>query len=232
MRLAASAVTLLLARPTPRVTRLRAFGASLPEEIVDIHAAFYEPNERERAKGAPPKPTLGELKPLYSTLRKVYGSDALAVQAAQQNPQIINPLYTRPAVATASKAALVTALGSEQAAIEVMLQNPAVLQCGESLADQPADEIRRFAAIRSFADSVPPAVSLAALALFLLAGIAAIALKDAADETTQQALAALRPVIGLAGASIFLATVAGLAGAQRDLKNAERRSKGRAKDGD
>ena len=76
-------------------------------------------------------------------LKAAYGSEALALQAVQQNPTILNPAYTSPpGLVGRSKAALVEVLG-EEGALEVMLQNPAVLQCGESLREQPAGQIRR-----------------------------------------------------------------------------------------
>ena len=76
-------------------------------------------------------------------LKAAYGSEARALQAVQQNPTILNPAYTSPpGLVSRSKAALVEVLG-EEGALEVMLQNPAVLQCGESLREQPAGQIRR-----------------------------------------------------------------------------------------
>ena len=65
------------------------------------------------------------------------------LQAVQQNPTILNPAYTSPpGLVSRSKAALVEVLG-EEGALEVMLLNPAVLQCGETLREQPAGQIRR-----------------------------------------------------------------------------------------
>ena len=61
-------------------------------------------------------------------------------------------------------------------ALGVMLQNPAVLQCGASLATQPASQIKRFAAFRSAIDKSPTGApvavlgTLAALLLFVGAG--------------------------------------------------------------
>ena len=74
-------------------------------------------------------------------LKAAYGSEASALQAVQQNPTILNPAYTSPpGVVSRSKAALVEVLG-ESGALEVMLKNPAVLQCGPSLESLGAIEI-------------------------------------------------------------------------------------------
>ena len=51
-----------------------------------------------------------------------------------------------------------------------MLKNPAVLQCGETLRAQPADQIKRFASIRAGLDSLPtnaPTVALSVLTLLI-----------------------------------------------------------------
>ena len=81
-------------------------------------------------------------------LKAAYGSEASALQAVQQNPTILNPAYTSPpGVVSRSKAALVEVLG-EAGALEVMLKNPAVLQCGSALAGAQASEIKGFATLR------------------------------------------------------------------------------------
>ena len=60
----------------------------------------------------------------------------------RDNPQIINPSYTvlPPKPLAGSKSCLVEIM-SEEEAIEVMLKNLAVLQCGLSLRSTQADEI-------------------------------------------------------------------------------------------
>jgi len=199
----------------------------LPQEVVALHASFYNPNEREKSKGAPERPPLSSVAPLWTQLVKAYGDEDLALRAAQQNPTVLNALYTSPpSLIASSKRALVTAMGSEADAVDVMCKNPAVLQCGASLASQPADEIRRFAAVRSLLDNVPPQASLLALGSLLTAGLLNIALKDSSSVAVQDLLGYVRPAVGAVGASIFLATVLNAARAQRDLRGAERQAKG------
>ena len=111
-----------------------------------------------------------DLDTLWKVLKDAYGSEANALQAVVRNPTILNPAYTSPpSVVKRSKAALVDVLGKE-GALEVMLKNPAVLQCGETLRAQPADQIKRFASIRAGLDSLPtnaPTVALSVLTLLI-----------------------------------------------------------------
>ena len=199
------------------------FGSrSLPPEVVEIYDGFYEASERERAKGAPAKPPISQVAPLWTALVKAYGTEELALKAARQNGQIINPLYTSSAsLITDSKAGLVIAMGSEEDALEIMLKNPAILQCGMGIRTQPADEIRRFAIARALFDSVPPQASLAALSVTILAALANIALKDSDVASVQQTLTVLRPAVGAIGAAIFLATVGNAGRSQRDMMKAQ-----------
>lgn len=119
-----------------------------------------------------------DLDALWKVVKAAYGSEATALQAVAQNPTILNPLYTAPpAVVTRSKAALVEVMGKE-AALEVMLQNPAVLQCGASLRSQPAGQIQSFASFRGAVDMLPDQAPIAFLSTFLLLVPFAIAGKN------------------------------------------------------
>ena len=62
-------------------------------------------------------------------------------QAVLENPQILNPSYSFCNTMLASKDVLFTMLGKEDA-LDVMLKNPAVLQCGPSLDTLGPDEIK------------------------------------------------------------------------------------------
>ena len=211
------AAALLLASATPRsAPPLALFGASkLPQAVVAIHDGFYEASEKERARGAPSKPPLSTVAQLWTALVKAYGSEELALRAARQNSQILNPLYTESAtLITDSKACLVKAMGSEEDALKVMMMNPAVLQCGRLLASQPPDEIKRFAVVRSLFDAVPPQASLAALSLTLASVLVSIAFKDSDAESALQLLGVLKPAVGTIGAGIFLLTAANAARSQ------------------
>lgn len=195
MRLLDSLTAPLLLSAPARIGKATLFfgSSSLPADIVELHSRFYEPTERERSKGAPARPSIEAVGPLWVAMQKAYGSDALALRAAKQNPQMINPLYTRPSTIADSKAALLVSLESEEEALTVMLQNPAVLTCGASLATSAADEIKRFAAARAFFDSIPPPASLGALVLLLLAGLAEVGFKDSESALMQQGLSAVKP---------------------------------------
>ena len=109
--------------------------ASLPPAALEVSNRFkkrYEPKQ---------------LDPLWRALRQCYGSEELALQAVSENPQILNPSYSRPERIQASKACLVEIMG-EADTLEVMLKNPAVLQCGSALAGAQATEIKGFATLR------------------------------------------------------------------------------------
>eukprot|EP00908_Phaeocystis_cordata_P027359 Transcript_9914.p2 GENE.Transcript_9914~~Transcript_9914.p2 ORF type:complete len:368 (-),score=94.44 Transcript_9914:105-1136(-) len=108
---------------------------------------------------------------LWKAVKTAYGTEADALSAVRANPQILNPAYTSPpGLVGRSKAALVAVLG-EKEALEVMLKNPAVLQCGNSLREQPPAQLRSFANARSAVDRLPagaPAALLGTLSLLLL----------------------------------------------------------------
>jgi len=109
--------------------------ASLPPAALEVSNRFkkrYEPKQ---------------LDPIWRALRQCYGSEELALQAVSENPQILNPSYSRPERIQASKACLVEIMG-EADTLEVMLKNPAVLQCGSALAGAQASEIKGFATLR------------------------------------------------------------------------------------
>ena len=138
-----------------------------------------------------------EVAALWIALVAAYGSDTLALQACRQNPQVVNPLYTSPpGLIGRSKAALVEVMGSHEKAIEVMLKNPAVLQCGVALMKSDAAEIEGFANIRGVLDSLPKETPTVALAL-LLASFAASVVDPAAAST-------VKPFLGAFGGGSFL----------------------------
>jgi hypothetical protein len=143
---------------------------ALPPEVVAAYEQRF--GELGAAPAALPKsqvvPVVSErdVVTLWQTLVRAYGGQDLALRAVVANPSVVNPLYTKsPELVRASKQALVEVMGSEAAAIEVMLLNPAVLQCGDGLRLQPAGQIRSFAGFRAVVDRVPPSVSRAVLTL-------------------------------------------------------------------
>ena len=136
---------------------------ALPPEVVAAYERRF--GELGAAPAALPKGQVApivterEVVTLWQTLVRAFGSQDLALRAVVANPSVVNPLYTKtPELVRASKQALVEVMGSEAEAIEVMLLNPAVLQCGDGLRLQPAGQIRSFAGFRAVVDRVPPSV--------------------------------------------------------------------------
>ena len=131
-----------------------------------------------------------DVEALWRELKAAYRSEALALQAVNQNPTILNPGYTAPpSVVGRSASALVKVLGKDEA-LEVMLKNPAVLQCGASLSKQPPDQIKSFASFRQAVDLLPdegPTYFLGLFGLLLAVAVAGKngALPEAADGLVQ-----------------------------------------------
>ena len=136
---------------------------ALPPEVVAAYERRF--GELGAAPAALPKGQVApvvterEVVTLWQTLVRAFGNQDLALRAVVANPSVVNPLYTKtPELVRASKQALVEVMGSEAEAIEVMLLNPSVLQCGDGLRLQPAGQIRSFAGFRAVVDRVPPSV--------------------------------------------------------------------------
>ena len=77
---------------------------------------------------------------------------------------MLNPSYSFTNTLLASRDVLVNMMGKEEA-LEVMLLNPAVLQCGPSLDTLGPDEIKGFANIRALGKKIPDNVVGPAIAL-------------------------------------------------------------------
>lgn len=185
---------------------------ALPPEVVAAYEQRF--GELGAAPAALPKgqvvPVVSErdVVTLWQTLVRAYGGQDLALRAVVANPSVVNPLYTKsPELVRASKQALVEVMGSEAAAIEVMLLNPAVLQCGDGLRLQPAGQIRSFAGFRAVVDRVPPSVSRAVLVFFVGVGSLNFVFVRSDDPVVQQLAATVKPVLGAVCASLFLAAI-------------------------
>ena len=198
---------LIAATAALRLPKLPGFGrggggsATLPPAVQTAIDARYVSNPTTPLDPA-------EISALWRTAVECYGSEEDATRAVEQNPFLIHPLYTAsPDIMRESKAALLEVLTPEEA-LDVMLQNPAVLQCGESLSRQPASEIKRFAALRSALDKVPPSVSRGSLVGVLALTALAIASKNpnaSFDPAATAAIDVARPVVGAIGAVVFAA---------------------------
>ena len=107
---------------------------------------------------------------LWEKLKRLYKSEDAALQAVRQNSQVLMPIYVTPELLQESYDGLLSAMGSEADALDIMSQNPAVLTCGAAIATETPDEIRKFAKIRKVLDSIPPEgiVAFGAIAIALI----------------------------------------------------------------
>jgi len=97
--------------------------------------------------------TRKELDQLWGAMMACYGDEAKAKEAAFDNPQIVNPSYSFTNTMLDSRDVLLDMMDPEEA-LEVMVLNPAVLQCGPSLDTLGPDEIKGFANIRSISNKI------------------------------------------------------------------------------
>ena len=201
--------------------------AKLPASVVEIWDGRFVPfGTQMTGKGSENIKVVEErdVEALWKTMKQVYGNEDNALRGARQNPTIIHPLYTNADTVKSSKAALDEVFADEPNAkaevLEVMLMNPAVLQCGQSLKIQPASEIKRFASGRQLLDNVPKEASLGLLGFVLLTGIINVILKDSTDPAMIDLLAVTKPVLGGVGAFFFLGAIGAAAKASADKAKA------------
>jgi len=176
-------------------------GRKLPAEVLQITKLKAEGGKFR--KEYPMK----ELEVLWGALFSCYGSEALATQAVKENWQIINPSYSFPNTLIASRDTLFEMMGKEEA-IEVMLLNPAVLQCGPSLDTLGPDEIKGFANIRAIGKKIPEDVVVPAIVLLIaLVCYPAIAIRvegvSSAVESTSAATNVVKAICGVLFAVII-----------------------------
>lgn len=143
-----------------------------------------------------------EINALWAAVRRCYGDEALAIEAVRRQPYLLNPSYTwPPPLLSRSKAALVDVLGSEEETLEVMMRNPAVLQCGApGILELGSGEIKLFANLRFYGSQVPPKVAAASGLGF--GGLVFLSIFGAAMDVESQAkleplLAIAKPLLGL-----------------------------------
>lgn len=181
--------------PTTKREPPRLRGRALPKEALSITQTQFRRDY-----------SLKELEVLWAALLKCYGSEALALQAVRDNPQMLNPSYSFCNTMLDSKRSLQKVM-SEAEALEVMRQNPAVLSCGPSLEMLGAPEIQGFARARKFGNTLLPSQSrTAAVGVFVAAIATAIAFQGTDDPQLLAVLAVLRPALGTILASSFLFT--------------------------
>ena len=154
-----------------------------PKEVLELTAKFKK------------EYTSREIDALWGAMLACYGTQDLAVQAAFENPQIVNPSYSFVNTMISSKEVLFDMMGKEEA-LEVMLKNPAVLQCGPSLDTLGPDEIKGFANIRFYGNKIPESARLAAIIGALLLTLAPVLLYQGGLQDTLIATA-IRPIVGI-----------------------------------
>jgi len=157
----------------------------LPPEMIEVADNF----KKAYAKN--------DLEILWGAVLTIYGNQELAKQAVLENPQILNPSYSFCNTMLASRDVLVDMMGKEEA-LEVMLKNPAVLQCGPSLDTLGPDEIKGFANLRYFFNNLVPAQAqgpaIGALIAFCLFPVFAVNNPELADSGLTNLV---KPIVGI-----------------------------------
>ena len=153
-----------------------------------------------------------ELEVLWAALLVCCDGDAQrAALAVRACPQIINPSYSFCNTMLESKKALLSLMSKEEA-LEVIGNNPAVLQCGPALEDVSAAEVKAIASLRAFGAALFPVQALrwAAVGALATAVFAVIFLQNSADPTIVAVLDVIRPSLGaiLGGSFAFAAYAA------------------------
>ncbi|EOD25700.1 hypothetical protein EMIHUDRAFT_450349 [Emiliania huxleyi CCMP1516] len=203
-----------------------------PAPRMQFFAKVKEINEANKmktvTKGAPPRVrgkrlpadiveeyTRQQLEQLWGALVAAYGSEALAREAVFSNPQIINPSYTFCNTLLLSKDVLFEMMGKEEA-LDVMLKNPAVLQCGPSLDTLGPDEIKGFANIRGLGNKIPESARLGLISFTIGAALfpviaTLLGFEDAASVAFAKPLVGIFFSVLIEGSRIIIArTAAGL----------------------
>mmetsp|Transcript_908 Transcript_908/g.1839 ORF Transcript_908/g.1839 Transcript_908/m.1839 type:complete len:194 (+) Transcript_908:43-624(+) len=105
------------------------------------------------------------------------------LKAVRREPSLLNPEVSNRFEFATSKAILVDTLGSQQAALSVMQQDPSILQLGDALEEMSAGAIRARAASKQLAANLP--------LLVLVVGLVAVAATDIGGDVLPQALVEL-----------------------------------------
>ena len=108
----------------------------------------------------------------WAALAKIYGSAAAAESAVLQNRQVVSPVYADPALLQRTRDILVDKLGREEA-MQVMQDNPAVLTCGEPLANETPADIVSTAKLRKVLDATLKPDVVAVIVVLAVGGVIA-----------------------------------------------------------
>ena len=111
---------------------------------------------------------------------------ARVLKAVRKEPSLLNPEVSNRFEFATAKAILVDKLGTQEAAIKVMEQDPSILQLGDALYEMSAGSIRSRANTKQLTSSLP--------LLVLLLGLVAVATTDLGSDVPQ--LAAGKQALG------------------------------------
>ena len=108
----------------------------------------------------------------WAALAKIYGDTETARVAVLQNRQVVSPVYADPALLQRTRDILVEKLGREEA-MQVMQDNPAVLTCGEPLANETPADIVSTAKLRKVLDATLKPDVVAVIVVLAVGGVIA-----------------------------------------------------------
>jgi hypothetical protein len=114
----------------------------------------------------------------------------------RDNRQIINPSYSFCNTMLSSRDVLFDMLGREEA-LDVMVKNPAVLQCGPSLDTLGPDEIKGFANIRSIGNRIPENVRGPALSFLVALVLLPVLAQNVEGLQDSALLNVVKPLVGI-----------------------------------
>ena len=161
-------------------------GRKLPKAVLEITQTRFK-------KKYPMK----DMEVLWGALLACYGTEELATQAVKDNWQMINPSYSFCNTMLASRDVLYDMMGKEEA-LEVMVLNPAVLQCGPSLDTLGPDEIKGFANIRAIGKKIPENAVGPAIAIVIALVCSPLLIQNDPTGTLQNTVGVfVRPVVGI-----------------------------------
>lgn len=171
-------------------------GKRLTKEVEDITRRFKKQYSSK------------ELELLWAALLRCYGTPELALAAVRSNPQIINPSYSFCNTMLESRRLLLNVM-SEKEALDVMVANPAVLQCGPTLEALGPAEIKLFASLRSAGTAlIAEEARTAVLGAFLLIFALPVVLTQNPELAAgSELLAASKLLAGAVGAPVFLGAI-------------------------
>jgi len=165
-------------------------------ECTRAHTQRHSASARAHARTRVHAHTIALITQLWGAALACYGSETLASQAVRDNRQIINPSYSFCNTMLSSRDVLFDMLGREEA-LDVMVKNPAVLQCGPSLDTLGPDEIKGFANIRSIGNRIPENVRGPALSFLVALVLLPVLAQNVEGLQDSALLNVVKPLVGI-----------------------------------